>query len=94
MIREIKRWLFSHEQVYSCVVFFLNLFGGNSRIKKLPSTCWVKKTKVIDKGCGNKIIISKRSILHDCSIKFYGNNNSVHIGEDCFLRNLTIFDNI
>ena len=69
----------------------LNLFGRNSRIKNLPPTCWLKKVKVIDKGRGNKIIISNRSILHDCSIRFYGNNNCVNIGEDCFLRHLTIW---
>lgn len=90
-MKRIKEWLFNHEKVYSFCCFFLNLFGWNSRIKNLPHTCWLRNTKVIDKGQGNKISIKKRSILHDCVIKFYGNNNCVYIGEDCFLRNLTIW---
>ena len=91
MLGKIKRWIFVHDKLCVVVVGILNIFGFNSRIKgKHPSVC-LRHTKVIDKGNGNTIIIKKKAILKNCTFRFYGSNNRVVIGENCYLNTVSIW---
>jgi len=91
VIRKIKKWLLTHERVYVFVIGVLNFFGRNSRIKGKHPTVWLKRTRVFDKGKGNKIIIGKNSVLKNCVFSISGNNNSILIGDNCYLIDLIVW---
>ncbi len=87
----IKKWLLSHDSMYTLVIRILNLFGHNSRMRGAHPSVWLKRTKVIDKGNGNTVTIDRKSKLRNCTFKFYGSNNRVIIGERCSLSHLTVW---
>lgn len=90
MMGKIKRWIFSHEKLYAALIGVLNLFGGSSFIKEKHPTVWLRRTKVINKGKGNRIIIQRKSILDRCRFTFEGSNNTVVIGERSYLIGFSV----
>lgn len=91
MKRKIRNWLYNHEKIYGFIMSIFRLLAGNSRIKGLNPTVFMKRTKIVDSGKGNTISIGRNSIIQNCTFRFYGNNNKVIIGENCRLSNLSIW---
>ena len=52
---------------------------------------FIKCSKVKIGGIGNKIIIDKQSWLKNCRIVIIGNDNHIHIKDNCRLSNVTLW---
>ena len=70
-----------------CVFIYNIIFSGNwGLFKKITAPYAIfKKINLTVKGTGNTIIIDKWSQLNRCKIVIYGNNNVIHIGQNCKL---------
>ena len=73
-----------------------NIFGGNS-VALTNKVCGggalvrLKRTKLLDSGKGNRIVIGRNSSLTNCAFSFFGNQNMIVIGENCNLNNVTFW---
>ena len=74
--------------------FLYNLFMLNSKIIRRGNQiqnngAFLKKCKIIIKGCGNTVVLEAGVRLNNCFINMSGNNAVLHIGEKSYVEKQT-----
>lgn len=88
-IRNHAKIMYILSSIYN--FFCLNRISGLHKSRIMFKGTFLKKTKIINRGKNNIILIEEGSRLSDCTIRILGDNNIILINNDCDLKFLDIW---
>ena len=94
---KFKRYIRDHEKIINIFSMLYNVpfkvkhIFKNRNNKIIYVGSFLKKTKISFEGKENRVIIEKACRLKNCTIKVFGNNNIIHIKNDCEITGMNIW---
>lgn len=92
----IKRYIRNHEALMNFLssiyrVIMLNCVKNRRGLKISRRGVFCKRTKIINSGSENILVIGKASRIINCTFHFFGDGNVVDIANDCMLKDLDLW---
>ena len=92
----IKKYIRKHEKIMRILSFIYRLLGMNvirglRGVRIIQRGVFARRMKIYNRGVNNVVEMGLGCRVHNCSIRFFGDNNKLIIKQDCVCKGMDIW---